>query len=249
VPTIDAGDRCELFYLDEGSGDPLVLVHGAVSSGRCFDSHIHALRGAGFRVVVPDLRGMGRSSRITSMRPTAWTADLLELIDNLGLERVHLCGTSLGARIALRFTIDHPGRVASLAADAPVIADSQRGTAAVTDLFRDSLPSDFAKQIEYWNGPDWPLVVENFLVLRSLPGLQDHYDLTNDLGRVRCPTLITRGDLDDDIHPLAHSFCVHAGVESSRLWIAPATGFSAMRFRVDDFLRHYTAFIASLPGA
>jgi pimeloyl-ACP methyl ester carboxylesterase len=246
MPRLKAADGCELYYEDEGSGDAVVLVHGAVSSARCFDSHIPALSAAGFRVIAPDLRGMGRSGRFTVIPPTAWRDDLLNVIDELGLERVHLCGTSLGARIALRLAIDFPDRVRSVVADSPVIADSPGGTAAITRLFGADLATDFAAQIEYWNGSDWRQVVGNFLMLRNSPGLQDHYDLSGEAERVRCPVLISRGDLDDQIHPLADSFSVHARVGSSRLWIAPDTGFSAMRFRADDFMRHYLSFLESL---
>jgi pimeloyl-ACP methyl ester carboxylesterase len=248
MPRLKAADGCELYYEDEGSGDAVVLVHGAVSSARCFDSLIPALSAAGFRVVAPDLRGMGRSGRFTTIPPAAWCDDLLGVIDGLGLERVHLCGTSLGARVVLRSAIDFADRVSSVVADSPVIADSPRGTAAVINLFGDGLAKDFAAQIEYWNGSDWRQVVENFLLLRGSPGLQDHYDLSADVERVRCPALITRGDLDDPIHPLADSFSVHSRVRSSRLWIAPGTGFSAMRFQADEFMRHYLSFLASLPG-
>jgi pimeloyl-ACP methyl ester carboxylesterase len=247
MPTLETPDGCQLFYEDEGNGRPILLLHGAVSSARCFEEHISVLAEQGFRVVAPDLRGMGRSGRFTDIPPTTWTDDLLALVVGLGLQDVHLCGTSLGARIVLRFAIEHPDRVASVVADSPVLADSPRGAAAITSLFRDNLPEEFARQVRHWNGDDWRVVIDNFLMIRDRPGLQSHYDLINDLERVACPTLITRGDLDDDIHPLADSVAVHARLRASRLWIAPDTGFSAARFRSGDFLRHYVDFISQVP--
>src|SRR5689334_15722102 len=93
-----------LAYLDEGSGPPTVLVHGAASSHRCFDQAVPELARE-VRVIAPDLRGMGDSGRVTTLDPADWEDDLLALIDHLGLEQVHLCGTSLGARVATRFTL------------------------------------------------------------------------------------------------------------------------------------------------
>ncbi len=247
MPTFETADACTLHYEDVGNGPPVVLVHGAVSSARCFESHIPSLADQGFRVVAPDLRGMGRSGRFTEMPATAWNDDLIGLMDHLGLESAHLCGTSLGSRIVLRTAIDHPHRVLSIVADAPVIADSARGARAVRQLFVEDVPPDFAKLVEQWNGEDWRKVMENFLVLREVPGLQEHYDLSNRVEAISCPTFITRGDLDDPIHPLAHAVEMHNRIEGSRLWIAPDTGFSAMRFRSEIFLDHYARFVAQLP--
>lgn len=234
------GDR--LHYEDAGAGDLVVLVHGAASSGRFFDAHIPALS-ATHRVVAPDLRSMGRNARTDAIAPTAWTDDLIALLDHLGIDRAHLCGTSLGARIVLRLGVLVPDRVASIAADAPIVADSAKGSAALERTFGADMPAPLAAAIEHWNGDDWRTVVANYLTIRSDPRLQRHLDLSADLDRVTCPVLVTRGDVDDPIHSLADALHVHAGVRDSRLWICPETAFSAARFAADAFLEHYLAFL------
>jgi pimeloyl-ACP methyl ester carboxylesterase len=249
MPVLELVGSDPLHYDEEGVGEAVVLVHGAVSSSRCFDEHVPALRD-GFRVVVPDLRSMGRNRRTAEIAPTAWTDDLMALLDELAIERAHLCGTSLGARIVLRLATLAPDRVATVAADSPIVADSPEGSAAFERLFGPELPADLAHQLEHWNGSDWRTVLRNYRAIRARGDLQQHLDLSDSLELVRCPVLVTRGDVDDRIHPLAHAVEVHSRVADSRLWIAPGTGFSAARFRVDDFVRHYREFLrATAPTA
>ncbi len=240
-------DGGPLHYEDCGAGAPILLVHGAASSGRCFEAHMPALS-AEFRVVVPDLRAMGRNPRTTAIAPTAWTDDLVALLDRLGLERVHLCGSSLGARIVLRLATLVPERVASVAADSPIVSDSVEGSAALERVFGPELSTELAAQMESWNGPDWRTVLAYYMTIRRDRLLQDHLDLSAELERVRCPVLVTRGDIDDPIHPLSHALEVHARVPDSRLWIAPETAFSAARFRVAEFVDCYRAFVRAVPG-
>lgn len=242
MPTLNL-DGCELYYEDVGTGPPLLLIHGAVSAGACFEEHVRLLV-SDHRLVVPDLRGMGRSTHVEDMPPSAWTDDLLLLLDHLGIERVHVCGTSLGARIALRLALDAPERVASVAADSPIVADSPSGSAALERLFGPELPPELAQQLELWQGPGWRVVLANYLALRRRPGLQEHYSLQGELTGVECPVLVTRGDVDDDIHPLSHSLAVHAEVENSLLWVSPATPFSAVRYRPTEFVELFRSFVA-----
>jgi pimeloyl-ACP methyl ester carboxylesterase len=244
MPTLQS-EGVPLHYADEGSGEPLVLIHGAVSSSRCFDAHIPALSDE-FRVIVPDLRTMGRNPRTDEMAPTAWTDDLVALLDHLDLERVHLCGTSLGARIVLRLATLVPDRVASVTADAPIVADSPEGSAFLERIFGPDLAPPMAAALEHWNGPDWRTVLANYMTIRSRRDLQEHLALTDVLEDVRCPVLVTRGDIDDPIHSLAHALEVHRRVPDSRLWVAPETPFAAARFAADAFLDHLRAFVRAV---
>lgn len=243
MPDVEVGgDR--LHYEDAGAGEPVVLVHGAASSGRCFDAHVPVLSTT-HRVIVPDLRSMGRNARTDAIPPAAWTGDLVALLDHLGIERAHLCGTSLGARIVLRLGVLVPERVASIAADAPIVTDSPGGSAALERAFGAEMPATLATEMEHWNGDDWRAVVANYLRIRSDPRLQRHLDLSAHLERVTCPVLVTRGDADDPIHSLADAVQVHARVRDSRLWICPETAFSAARFAPGAFLERYLAFLTA----
>ena len=63
------------------------------------------------------------------------------------------------------------------------------------------------------------------------------------LSSITLPTLITRGDIDDAVHPLAHAIEWHAAHPSSWLWIAPGTAFSAAQNQAAAFARVFSAFV------
>ncbi|MBM3676874.1 MAG: alpha/beta hydrolase [Actinobacteria bacterium] len=238
-------DRVRLHVVERGSGDPLVIVHGAAASTVSVEPLLEGLSRTR-RVIAFDLRGMGRSTAVEEMPPTAWNDDLIALLDHLELARVDLLGVSLGARIALRAALDRPERVRALVLDAPIVADSPEGSAAVERIFGAEIPPALAAGLEHWNGPTWREVAARFLRLRLTPGLQDHYALGGLLDGVEQPVLVCRGDVDDPIHPLAHAFEVHARIAGSQLWIAPGTPFSATRFRPDEAVGQIERFLATI---
>lgn len=223
-------------YLDVGEGRPLVLVHGAASSSRAFDDMVPLLA-RHRRVIAPDLRGMGRSERITGMDADSWSADLVALVERLALQHLDVAGTSLGARIALRLALDCPDRVERLVLDAPMIWAEPTGSALLDTIFGPERSADMEEHLQRWHGEDWEAVALTYLELRHTPGLQEHYDFRATLEQVRCSTLVTRGDLDDPIHPLQHAVDVHRRIEATSLWVEPDTPFSLARFCPHEWAR------------
>ncbi len=242
MPTLHT-DNIDIRYEDTGAGaSAVVAIHGAAASSRCLDAFVAGLADD-VRVIAPDLRGMGQSSRIASMQASSWNDDLCALLDELGLERVHLCGTSLGARIALRAAVDLPDRVETLTLDALILRDSERGAQVLQRIFGANADATMIANLAHWNGDDWRAVADTYLRLRETPGLQEHYDLGDALGQVACPVLLCRGDVDDDIHPIAHAVEAHAKLPDSRLWISPGTGFSTMRFAAEQAAEQVRRFV------
>jgi pimeloyl-ACP methyl ester carboxylesterase len=115
MPTIRANGLeigCEV----AGAGPPLVLLHGATSSGRDnFAAQIPTLSTL-FTVHAPDARGHAttRWDTSTGFRAEWLVDDLAALLDALDLERAHLLGFSMGAMTALTFAVRYPARVRSL---------------------------------------------------------------------------------------------------------------------------------------
>jgi 3-oxoadipate enol-lactonase len=99
-----------------GSGEPLVLVHAGVADRRMWDPQWPAFAAA-HRVVRYDLRGYGES--LPPSGPWSQHADLLGLLDELGIARAHVVGTSVGAGIAVEAALAQPQAVASLVLAAP----------------------------------------------------------------------------------------------------------------------------------
>jgi pimeloyl-ACP methyl ester carboxylesterase len=101
-----------LAYDLEGEGPALVLVHAGICDRRMWDGVWPALT-ARHRVVRYDARGFGESS--PAKAPFSPRADLVALLDDLGIGRAALCGVSNGGQIALGTALEYPDRVGVLA--------------------------------------------------------------------------------------------------------------------------------------
>jgi pimeloyl-ACP methyl ester carboxylesterase len=119
MPSFHHGE-VEIAFLDEGAGEPIVLVHGFASTKEVnwvFPGWVATLTGAGRRAIALDNRGHGASSKLTD--PAAYhsatmTEDVRALLDHLSIERADVMGYSMGARIAAFLAVNHPARVRSV---------------------------------------------------------------------------------------------------------------------------------------
>ncbi|OEJ93824.1 alpha/beta fold hydrolase [Streptomyces thermolilacinus] len=100
-----------------GTGPAVLLVHGFPDTHDCWRRQVPALNAAGYRTIAPDLRGFGGSDRpkdTAAYAPARSAADLLGLLDRLGVDRVHLVGHDWGSGIVQGLAMAAPDRVASL---------------------------------------------------------------------------------------------------------------------------------------
>lgn len=95
----------DLAYLDQGSGDLVVLLHSGWVDHRVLDAQTSALA-SGFRVVAPDVRGHGFSANAT--KPFRWADDLAALLRHLDAGPAVLVGVSMGGGIATDTVIEYP---------------------------------------------------------------------------------------------------------------------------------------------
>ena len=108
-----------LHVTDAGDGPPVLLLHGLTATHRYVVMGSSALQRGGYRVVAYDARGHGASAPAPAYAYPDLAADLVTLLDALGLERAVLAGASMGAHTALRVALDHPDRVAGLVVVTP----------------------------------------------------------------------------------------------------------------------------------
>jgi pimeloyl-ACP methyl ester carboxylesterase len=106
-------------YEVTGEGRPVILLHGFPDSGRVWRHQVPALAAAGFQVIVPDLRGYGKSDKpgdVASYAMPLLLGDVIGVLDDLGAERAHVVGHDWGAAVAWALASFVPQRVDHLAA-------------------------------------------------------------------------------------------------------------------------------------
>jgi len=105
-------------YQVTGRGRPVVLLHGFPDSGRLWRHQVTALAEAGFQVIVPDLRGYGRSdkpSEVEAYSLPLLAGDVMAVLADAGAERAHVVGHDWGAALAWAIASLAPGSVDHLA--------------------------------------------------------------------------------------------------------------------------------------
>lgn len=128
----------------EGSGPLVVLAHGFPDLALTWRLQVPALVAAGYRVVAPDMRGYGASSRpesIKDYRSDVLGDDLVGLLDHVGAERAHFVGHDWGAASIWPLGLTHPHRVLSLTGLSVPYAPP--APAPPTEIFRRRLGEDF----------------------------------------------------------------------------------------------------------
>jgi len=121
VQVEDGAQAFNVHYNDTAQGDDtVVLLHGSgpgASGWANFSSNIDALAGAGFRVLLVDMPGWGKSDSVVVSSGTRsdFNARILRaVLDALGISKVHLLGNSMGGHSAVAFALAHPQRVGKL---------------------------------------------------------------------------------------------------------------------------------------
>jgi pimeloyl-ACP methyl ester carboxylesterase len=104
-----------IYYRDIGPrGEAVVLIHGFPETGDTFAAAVGSL-GKRYRLIVPDMRGSGMSERTPSGYDKKNLAtDVKELMDRLKIDRAHIIGHDIGARVAYAFAVQYPERLLSL---------------------------------------------------------------------------------------------------------------------------------------
>ncbi len=206
-----ASDGLRLSYCVDDYTDPwrmrdtLVMLHAAMGSARRFYAWVpHLARD--FRVVRLELRGHGESEipgpdQLTFER---LTRDVIELLDHLGIEHAHLMGSSAGAFVSQSVAANYPQRILTLACFAAtpgmkkgktdygswVARIGAKGVAAfLRETIRDRINVDAVEPgfVEWFIAESARAPVE---VLARIVPMMAGMDLTPELPKIRCPTLV-----------------------------------------------------------
>jgi pimeloyl-ACP methyl ester carboxylesterase len=179
MPSFDS-DGVRIAYIDEGAGEPILLIHGFasnVATNWTDTGWVRTLRDAGRRVIAYDNRGHGHSEKLYEPRvygaPTM-ADDGRRLLDHLGIGQADVMGYSMGARIGVFLVFAHPERVRSLvlagmginlvrgmvgtgplakALEAPSLDDVTNDTARSFRMFAEQTKSDLKALAACMRGP------------------------------------------------------------------------------------------------
>src|SRR5438094_773116 len=133
-------DGVRVHYVDEGEGEPVLLMHGEPSWSYLYRKMVPVIAGAGLRAVAPDLVGFGRSDKpsrrddYTYQRHVDWMRGVVEAI---GLRDITLVGQDWGGLIGLRLVADDPDRFARVVAANTFLPTGDRAMPEVWLRFRE----------------------------------------------------------------------------------------------------------------
>ena len=255
-------------YLEGGSGEPLVLIHGFGGDKDNF-TRVARFLTPHYRVICPDLPGFGDATRQADESYTIaeQVERLRTLLDQLAPGRIHLGGNSMGGFIAAQFAATYPERVASLwlldaagteAAQSSPMLLHFRDTGQTPLLVRQ--PSDFNKLIAACSHrqPFLPYCVRTALGRRAAADFELHSRIMQQLAGVPLleqqyrelapPALIVWGECDQVLHPSGAdtllSLCRHG-----RAILMPGVGHLPMVEAPQRSAQDYLAFRRALSPA
>jgi len=101
-------------YEEHGAGPAVLLLHGISADSRLWKSHIQPLMLAGYRVIVPNLRGFGEGSTLAGdYSIDVLSDDVIRLLNYLGIGRAAIVGLSLGTHVLQTLLQRYPNRLAA----------------------------------------------------------------------------------------------------------------------------------------
>ena len=216
----------EMWYATFGQGQPVVLLHGGLSSSDYWGNLVPVLMRHQFRVIVADSRGHGRSTR--SQQPYSYdlmASDVLGLMDYLKLERVDLVGWSDGGIIGIDIAISHPERLHRMF----VFGANTDPSGLIESFDRTPVFAAFIKRSgdEYRKLSRTPDEYNAFLdQIGHMWATQPHF--TDDqLRRISVPTTIADGQYDEGIKQ-SHDVYMAGMIPTARLVILPNVSHFAM---------------------
>ena len=238
MPTVDL-DGISLHYLDEGAGEPVVLVHGFPLSAEMWKPQRAALS-ASHRVLTPDLRGHGRSDPPHGAASIGMYADdIVAILDELGVGQATVAGLSMGGYVVMALLRRHPERVRGvmlMSTKAPGDNDAGKqgrndmirlaedeGAAAVAEkllpkLLTERTRAENAELVEFVRTMMAGTSVEG--IVGALHALRDRPDSTETLAALTLPALVLAG-ANDDLMPPAEAERIHDAIAGSELEIVP----------------------------
>src|SRR6476620_3719717 len=254
-------DDIQLAYTDAGLGQAVVLLHGYPFNRSLWNEQAAALSNS-YRVITPDLRGLGESDASPGAATMNRMAqDVAELLDRLEISRAIIGGLSMGGYVALAFYNQFPSRVRALIlADTRAQADTEEGKqtrfqhaekalaegmAGIADSMLPKLltPETVSKRPELVKRVrDMMLKTKPEGAAGALLGMAERDDQTSLLAQITCPALILVGR-EDPITPVPDSEKMNREIAGSRLVVIENAAHVSNLERTEQFNDELVRFL------
>jgi pimeloyl-ACP methyl ester carboxylesterase len=223
-PQVARVNGIDMSYEVVGEGEPLVLLHSGTQTGRMFDPFVDRLS-AGYRLIIPDLRGHGGSTNPDGIWTTRQFAfDVFALLDQLGVERFKAIGASAGGMTLLHMATQQPQRIEAMVVVGvgTYLPVSCRETLAQTD--GDALPEAVWERYRAIHPRGDEQIRALFDWVASLA--ESYNDMTftpSYLATISARTLVVHGDRDY-CFPALMAWDIYEAVPDAYLWVVPNGG-------------------------
>jgi non-heme chloroperoxidase len=235
-------DGARIWFADLGAGPPVVLLHGGMGSADNFGHQVPALLAAGYRVIVVDSRGQGRSS--WDGRPFSYAQmadDLAAILDRLALPSAAIIGWSDGACTGLALAKAAPERVAGLLFFACNVAPGGTWPFEMTptiERFLSRIQADYAALSP---SPDFEAMAQALQVMQSS---QPDYS-ADELRAVTVPVTVALAEHDEFIRP-EHARSIAQTIPAAALVELPGVSHFAPLQRPALFTTAVLAFLGRI---
>ncbi len=238
-----AVDDQRIHYQDSGGDGPaIILSHGFSMGHEMWEHQTAPLADAGWRVIAHDERGWGQTTFTEPFDYWDLAADVLGLMDHLGIERAVLAGMSQGGFLSLRAALTSPERVRALVlVDTEAGVFSDEGRAGFQALFDTALTEglsgemgdalqmvlfgpDFA-DARYWRGKWTSKPLSQWMAAKDC--LFERDSIVDRVGEITCPSISFHGDLDMGIDMAAGRALSEGLGGPSTFVVVPGAGHSA----------------------
>ncbi len=233
----------QLYFEVHGTGEPLLLLSGFSGSSQDWKASLKEW-GANFQLILPDLRGHGRSGSLSKpFRHDEAAADMFALLDHLGIAAFKGVGVSAGGNVLLHMATKQPNRVKAMAlVSATPYFPAQART--IMRRYSDSLPEQEWERLRRSHPGGEPQIKA---LLTNTAAFADSYDDMNFtppyLSTIQARTLIVQGDRDP-LYPVEISLEMARAIPQSSLWIIPNRGHGpVIGEKWLDFVKTAAAFL------
>ena len=233
----------QLYFEVHGTGEPLLLLHGFSGSSQDWVPSLERW-GTKFQLILPDLRGHGRSGILSKpFRHDEAAGDMSALLDHLGIRTCKGVGISAGGNVLLHMATKQPERVTAmvLVTATPYFPAQTR---SIMSQYGDNLPGE-QREILRRRHPGGDEQIQ--AILASTKSFATSYDDLNFtpplLSTIKARTFIIQGDRDP-LYPVELSVEMFKAIPNSRLWIVPNAGHGpVIGARWNEFIQTASAFL------